>query len=241
MLFGRHRKQQNHKGEEEIPGLNSQNRRIVPSLPWNKLWKTSRNDFLSLLSCFNSSNPEVYTYVGDISTCQTCSGLGFLNYEFRTLTSAPNVEVSCRSPTLSKAVCGTPLGWVIGPNLTGSYNNKRFGASPTDESRQRLQDETHQPTFFSHSHLPQIPFTPSIILPFKETDEAIHPAEEMTRGGKPGIRFAGSELGCQVGGRKVDPGVRKPGHSQVTEPPFQRAASATNKTNGPRSDRSQIN
>lgn len=30
--------------------------------------------------------------------------------------------------------------------------------------------------------------------------------------------------------RKVDPGVGKPGQSQVTEPPFQRAASTANKT-----------
>ncbi|KOX78729.1 hypothetical protein WN51_08488 [Melipona quadrifasciata] len=33
---------------------------------------------------------------------------------------------SCRSPTLSKAVCGTLLGWVINRALAGSCNNKRL-------------------------------------------------------------------------------------------------------------------
>ncbi|KOX78210.1 hypothetical protein WN51_09569 [Melipona quadrifasciata] len=54
-----------------------------------------------------------------MSTPKT-DGLGFLNYEFRTLTRhKPQVAArlasrSCRSPTLSKAEFGTPLGWVFG-------------------------------------------------------------------------------------------------------------------------------
>ncbi|KOX73214.1 hypothetical protein WN51_00325 [Melipona quadrifasciata] len=59
---------------------------------------------------------------------QMCSGLGFLNYEFRTLTSGC-ASRSCRSPTLSKAVCGTPLGWVAeGTNFSRVVaTTKRLG------------------------------------------------------------------------------------------------------------------
>ncbi|KOX80403.1 hypothetical protein WN51_06692 [Melipona quadrifasciata] len=74
-----------------------------------------------ILSCssrirvFHSQQPA---FVRPPPPPPSCCGLGFLNYEFRTLTStsgcAPSVEVL--SPTLSKAVCGTPLGWVIGPS-----------------------------------------------------------------------------------------------------------------------------
>ncbi|KOX71913.1 hypothetical protein WN51_03058 [Melipona quadrifasciata] len=58
-----------------------------------------------------------------------CSGLGFLNYEFQTLSSTNSKWLrdkfarSYRSSTLSKPECGTPLGWV-----PSSYNNKRLGS-----------------------------------------------------------------------------------------------------------------
>lgn len=56
--------------------------------------------------------------------------------------------------------------------------------------------------------------------------------EEMTRGGNQ--EFGLANCGVQVGGGRSTPGVGKPGHSQVTEPPtFQRAASTANKTYGP--------
>lgn len=75
----------------------------------------------------------------------------------------------------------------------------------------------------------------------KGADEAMHRSEEMTRERrKPGIRSVGSEPGAG-GRRKVDPGVRKPGHSQVTEPPFHPPASTANKTTRRRSSRRKIN